>query len=79
MIKTMQVGVQLPAFNGYGSAMVYLENYRHIALGGKKVMHLGVRAGERGRKEATLVALYDDYYDRIARYIFAKFHHLHAI
>jgi RNA polymerase sigma-70 factor (ECF subfamily) len=29
-------------------------------------------AGERNSKEAALVALYDEYYDRIARYIFVR-------
>lgn len=35
-------------------------------------MHVERSAGERSSKEAALAALYDDYYDKIARYIFVR-------
>jgi RNA polymerase sigma-70 factor (ECF subfamily) len=35
-------------------------------------MHLGKSATEKRSKEATLAALYDEYYDKIARYVFVR-------
>ena len=35
-------------------------------------MHVGRSASERSSKETALAALYDEYYDKIARYIFVR-------
>jgi RNA polymerase sigma-70 factor (ECF subfamily) len=35
-------------------------------------MHVERSAGERSSKEAALTALYDEYYDKISRYIFVR-------
>ncbi len=35
-------------------------------------MHVGRSANERSSKEAALAALYDEYYDKIVRYIFVR-------
>jgi len=35
-------------------------------------MHVGRSTSERSSKEAALAALYDEYYDKIARYIFVR-------
>jgi RNA polymerase sigma-70 factor (ECF subfamily) len=49
-----------------------LENKRYIALCGTKIMHVQESQGDRSSKEVALAALYDEYYDKIARYIFVR-------
>ncbi len=49
-----------------------LETNLCIALCETKTMPVEKSASERRSKEATLAALYDEYYEKIARYIFVR-------
>jgi len=49
-----------------------LPSNRCFALCGTKTIYAERRAVERRSKEATLASLYDEYYDKIARYVFVR-------
>lgn len=63
----MSIGLQCTAVG-----RVILADNRFVTLCETKPMDIEGSAGERRSKEAALVTLYDEYYDKVARYAFVR-------
>ena len=68
----MTVSLSAAAVGTFGFNYAILDTDRRFAARETKTMLLDRSASERRSKESALAALYDEYYDKIARYIFVR-------
>ncbi|MEE8373402.1 MAG: sigma-70 family RNA polymerase sigma factor [Dehalococcoidia bacterium] len=68
----MSVSISAAAVGYFGFNYAILDTNRRFAARETKTMLLDRSASERRSKESALAALYDEYYDKIARYIFVR-------